>query len=449
MKMNGNMPRFMLTAIKSGSGKTTITCGILRLLTRKGIKVSSFKAGPDYIDPMFHRMALGVETGNLDTYFTDDEVTRYLLKCRAEQSEVSVLEGVMGYYDGEGGGSLKGSSYHLAAVTRTPAILIVDAKGGAYTLIPAIKGIMAYRKDSNIRGVIFNRISKSFYERLKPLAEKEIGIPVVGYVPQSEELCLPSRHLGLVQPSELAGITKWADRVADLLEETLDLPLLMNIAKGVDGFICKKPAVPEFSAKKRIAVASDEAFSFYYAENRMLLEQMGAELVPFSPIHDVDIPKKCDALLLGGGYPENYAMELSKAVTMRQRIASLCVQGMPCIAECGGFLYLQDSLEGSDGEIYQMAGVLHGRGYRTKGLKRFGYVEVTSKKSGQAIRGHEFHHWDCTENGSDCVAVKPSDGTRYSCMFHTDTLFAGFLHFFYYSNPRMVWEFLEGIYEKN
>lgn len=446
--MKGKMPRILFAAPKSGSGKTMLACGLIEICKRRGAKVAAFKCGPDYIDAMFHRKVLGVTSGNLDTFFTDRETTRYLLSRKAEKADITVLEGVMGYYDGLGGQSEHASTYEVAKVTDTPVILVVDAKGASVSLAAVIRGIMEYRDDSAIRGIILNRVSAGYYERLKELIERECQTEVLGYLPELSEGTVPSRHLGLFVPEEIKDFEKWVGQIADAMEKTIRIERILAIAKEAKPCFGKEPEIPALTHKVRIAVAEDEAFSFHYAENLQLLEQMGAELVFFSPLHDAALPEEADGLLLPGGYPENYVKDIADAESIRNSVKEACQQGMPCLAECGGFLYLQKELEGEQGERGKMAGVFSGRGFRTEKLCRFGYVtlELVSGgllgDTGQQLRGHEFHYWDCTENGTDCIAKKPLNGAEYSCMVHTKSMAAGFVHLYYYSNPDMLYQFL-------
>ncbi len=441
--------RILFTAPKSGSGKTLITCGVIEALKRRGKKTASVKCGPDYIDPMFHRRVLGICAGNIDTFFTDQETTCYLLKKRSEGADITILEGVMGYYDGLGGQSEQGSTYEIAKVTETPAVLIVDGKGASVSLAALIKGIAQYRENSGIKGVILNRVSAGYFSRLKELIERECSLPVFGYLPELSELHVPSRYLGLHSPEEMDAFESWLGQAANAIEQTVDIEGILALAKEAPVLSGKKPEIPVLQEKVRIGVARDEAFSFYYTENLELLREMGAELVYFSPLHDKELPKEIDGLLLGGGYPERYAGELEAAVSMREDVRIKCTNGLPVIAECGGFLYLQRELEDEKGDVRAMAGVLPGKAYRTESLCRFGYISARIKTGGmlgglgESIKGHEFHYWECTENGEDFQAQKPVGGKEYPCMVHTGHLAVGFPHFYYYSNPGMVFEFLK------
>lgn len=442
------MSRILFAAPKSGSGKTMITCGMIELCKRRNLKTASFKCGPDYIDPMFHRRVLSVPSGNLDTFFTGEETTRYLLSEKAKNADITILEGVMGYYDGLAGASERASTYEVARVTKTPVILVVDGRGASVSLAAVIKGMLDYREDSGIAGIILNRVSGGYYDRLRDLIGKECNVPVLGYLPDLPKLSVPSRHLGLIRPEEIDDFTCWIKGVADAMEETVDVESLLSIAgraKPVEG---KEPKLKKLDKKVRLAAARDEAFTFCYTENLDLLEKMGAEIIPFSPLHDKSLPPDVDGLLLFGGYPENYGKELSQNEAMRKAVRGACLCGMPVLAECGGFLYLQKEMQCADNKTYEMAGVLDGRGFRTEKLCRFGYLEAETKGSGVfgdaggRIKGHEFHYYDCTENGSGFTAEKPLSHKSYDCMVYKKTMAAGFPHFYYYSNPDMIYEFL-------
>ena len=446
--MKNKMPRLLFAAPKSGSGKTMITCGMIEILKRRNLRTASFKCGPDYIDPMFHRQVLGIPSGNLDTFFTDEAVTRYLLWKGAKDADITVIEGVMGYYDGLGGQSERASTYEVARVTDTPVILILDGKGASVSLAAMIKGIIEYREDSHICGVLLNRVSSGYYDRIREVIERECKIPVFGYLPELKNLTVPSRHLGLIAPEEMDAFQAWIAQIADAIEKTVDVDAILTAAERASICMGEELQLPKLSRSVRLAVARDEAFSFYYTENLELLQKMGADIVEFSPIHDMELPEGIDGLLLGGGYPERYSKELEAAEKMRESIRKACEKGMPCLAECGGFLYLQQELEGTDGKLRKMVGVLPGSGLRTEKLCRFGYIEAKSGKPGvtgemsQSLKGHEFHYWDCTENGADFLARKPLGGKGYSCIVHTPTMLAGFPHFYYYSNPDMIYQFL-------
>lgn len=435
-----NTPRVMFAATRSGSGKTTVTCGVLAALKKQNIKVQAYKCGPDYIDPMFHRTVLGIDTGNLDTFFADADAIGRILARDTKDAELIVMEGVMGYYDGVGGTTTMASSYELSKVTKTPVVLIVDAKGASVTLAAIIRGIMEYKKDSRIVGVILNRVSPMFYSRIKHVIETECGIPVLGYLPEDASFAVPSRHLGLLQPEELQAQKDWVETVAEAARKTIDIDGILEIAAQAEMLQIQKATgeteKSKFPAGYRIGVARDAAFSFYYRENLRMLEDMGATLVYFSPLADAELPV-VDALIFGGGYPELYAKQLCENSSMRESILQALESGMPCHAECGGFLYLGKSLADAEGNVYEMVGFLDGAGFRTERLQRFGYVELAPQEAdafavNTVLRGHEFHYWDSTDCGDACLAWKPlSKQKTYPCMVKKKGTFAGFPHLYY------------------
>ena len=452
--MTKKIRRIMIAAPKSGSGKTTITCALLQICKEQGEEVSSCKCGPDYIDPMFHRQVLGVPSRNLDTFFTGEEGTEELFLRDRADGDLVVMEGVMGLYDGLGGIREEGSSYHLAKVTKTPIVLVVDAKGMGRSVIPLIAGFLSYDERHLIRGVIFNRMSEAYYRILKPLAEQELGITVLGYFPENKKLQIAGRHLGLCMPGELEELQGQIRTAAEKLRETVDIPGLLQIAEKAEplaGRTYDRDNIrirPDETAIPRIAIARDEAFCFYYEENLRMLEQAGAELIYFSPLHDQRLPDNIHGLLLGGGYPELYAGQLSENTEMREAILAAVRSGLPTVAECGGFMYLHTFLEDQEGHSYPMAGVLPGKCFYTGRLVRFGYIEVEENgeyflPAGSRIRGHEFHYFDSEDNGGDCTAYKPTTGRSYPCVHAGENHWYGFPHLYYPSCPAFAERFAE------
>ena len=359
------LDRVMIAAPKSGSGKTTITCAILQTLKDMGKQVVSYKCGPDYIDPMFHQRVIGIPSKNLDTFFTGENDTRKLLLKNRTGEEIAVIEGVMGLYDGLGGVREEGSSYHLAKVTKTPIILVVDAKGMGRSVIPLIAGFLAYDTEHLIRGVILNRMSKSYYEIIKPLIEAELQIRVLGYLAERQQLQIQSRHLGLHLPGEIKEIQRQLEVAAEELQKSVSIETIIQIAASAETIeiekiteTTEKITSTELITKPLIAVARDEAFCFYYEDNLLLLKEYGADIAYFSPLHDKELPEGSSGLLLGGGYPELYAKELEENTAMRKEIKAAVESGMPVVAECGGFLYLHTAIRDRDGHPYQMAGLL-------------------------------------------------------------------------------------------
>ena len=429
------MIQFLLTAPRSGSGKTTMTCALLMALKRRGCAPCAFKSGPDYIDPMFHRAVLGVESRNLDLFFSAPETVRTLYAKGAAGHGAAVCEGAMGFYDGLGGVSDRASAWHLADTLGLPVLLVVQPKGASVTLAAQIQGLMNFRKNSHVSGILLNDCSEKLYKMLKTLLERETGLPVLGYLPHLPQAAVESRHLGL----------KTADEIADLQEKIALLADALVLDWQRLAVLTEKPApeaLPGAAAPTsvRIAVAKDEAFCFTYAETLDALRDAGAELVLFSPLRDAVLPENIGGLYLPGGYPELHAKTLSENKTMLASIRQAVQAGLPTAAECGGFLYLGRSLEAADGKAWPMADVLPGDGIRVGRLVRFGYAEMTAKAdsmlfcAGETLPIHEFHHWDSTANGTAFTACK-NEKMQWECGFANENFYAGFPHLYWAGTP--------------
>ena len=438
-------PRVVIAGTASGSGKTTAVCTVLTLLKRRGVNVKACKCGPDYIDPTFHAAVLGVESANLDPFFCDNALLRRLLNENAGK-DLTVIEGVMGYYDGTGENGTDNSTYTVASETDSPVILMLDGKGAAASLLAQAEGFLRFRSDSRIKGVLFNRITAGTYAYLEKLMRNRFGDAVVpvGYIPAfPAEYAIPSRHLGLVTAGEIEDLQTRINAVADLCGDTVDLDRLFAVARTAGELDVQTPAIPQLDPVK-IAAAKDAAFCFYYKDTFRLLENMGAELLPFSPLGNEPVPAGASGLLLGGGYPELYAERLEKNTIAKESIKNAVWSGLPTIAECGGFQYLGKALDG-----HAMCGVLEHESADTGRLVRFGYVTLTAKEdgllgpAGTQLPGHEFHYWDSTFNGASFTAEKPN-GKRWDCAIHTPTLYAGYPHLFLPANP----EAAEAFYRK-
>lgn len=454
------VPRILLTAPGSGTGKTMITCGILKVLKDRGLNVASFKCGPDYIDPMFHKKVLGIDSYNLDTFLCGRDGIRQILARHGRNVDIAVMEGVMGYYDGVAGISTDASAYDVAQTTDSPAVLIADCKGMSVSIVSVIQGFLNYQPDSHIRGVILNRLSPMMYGRMKSLIEKETNIKVYGYVPVMRDCVFESRYLGLCMPQELHMLDEQIRALGVQMEATVDIEGLLDLARQAGSIHqeCQNKAEQqpeiveaEFSGL-RIGLAQDEAFCFMYGDNLELLEDMGAKLIPFSPIHDKKMPEDLDGIVLYGGYPELYAKELSANQSMRSGVREALIHGLPCIAECGGFMYLQEILVNEQGEEYPMAAVLAGRSYKTDSLRRFGYVtlgggSVFGQDVGE-IPAHEFHYYESERCGNAFTARKPLSERSWECMVSTDTILAGYPHIHYCGNPQIARAFLQACRER-
>ena len=429
------MMQFLVAAPRSGSGKTTVTCALLAALQRRGAAPCSFKSGPDYIDPMFHRAALHIDSHNLDLYLSDKPTVQALYAHYSAGHGAAVCEGAMGFYDGQGL-TTRASAWELADTLDLPVLLVVQPKGASVTLAAELLGLKNFRANSHISGVLLNDCSEKLYKMLKPLLETETGLPVLGYLPHLPEAVIGSRHLGLQTADEVHDLQAKLSKLADALvldwgklEALTDKPSPERI-----DFPQGKAGAP------RIAVARDEAFCFTYAETLDALRTAGAELCFFSPLRDTALPEDIGGLYLPGGYPELHARQLSENAAMLAVIRQTVESGLPTAAECGGFLYLGQTLEDADGAVWPMAGVLPGSGVKVGRLVRFGYAELTAPSNsmlfhaGEHLPIHEFHHWDSTDNGT-AFSVSKNETTQWKCGFASASLYAGFPHLYWAGTP--------------
>lgn len=431
------MLQLVATAPQSGSGKTTAVCALLGAMAARGLTPCAFKAGPDYIDPMFHRAVLGVESHNLDLFFSTPETVRSLYARHAAGHGAAVVEGAMGYYDGLGGVSDTASAWHLADTLDLPALLVVRPKGASLTLAATLRGLLAFRTPHHIAGILLNDCTENLYKMLRPMLERETGLPVVGYLPFLPGAAIESRHLGLKTAAEIADLQARLKLLADAAQSSIDWPLLQRLFDRPAPAAAPPVAVPP---RVRLAVARDAAFCFTYAETLEALQENGAGLCFFSPLQDTALPPDIGGLYLPGGYPELYAAELAANAPMRAAIKAAVENGLPTAAECGGFLYLGQTLEDADGTPHLMAGVLPGQGVKTGRLVRFGYATLTAQAdsmlfaAGEQFPAHEFHHWDSTQNGTALTAAK-ANGRQWACGFANAHLYAGFPHLYWAGTP--------------
>lgn len=443
--------RIMIAAPQSGSGKTLITCALLQALKEKNYHLESFKCGPDYIDPMFHKTVLGISSRNLDPFFTEDSITRKLLSKGQDSRDLAVIEGVMGLYDGLGGICEEASSYALAKATNTPILLTVNARGMGRSLLALLSGFLQYDTAHLIKGVILNQTPSSFASVLAKEIEETFHIPVVASFPVRDDVRIESRHLGLVMPYELEDIQSRLKIASQVLCENANIEQILEIAKSAPKleYDVESDIKHKITEKTiRIGVARDEAFCFYYEDNLDLLKSLGAKLIFFSPLHDDTLPKDLDGILFGGGYPELYLKELEENESMRNSVKSAIENKMPSLAECGGFMYLHDTIFDSEKKPYKMAGVIHAGCMKKERLVRFGYLTLNSKtdsflKKGETIRGHEFHYYDSEDNGECAIAKKPVGTKSWECVHAGSDHWWGFAHLSYYSNPKFAEKFAE------
>ena len=433
------MIQFLLAAPRSGSGKTTMTCALLMALKRRGCAPCAFKSGPDYIDPMFHRAVLGVESRNLDLFFSAPETVRTLYAKGAAGHGAAVCEGAMGFYDGLGGVSDRASAWHLADTLGLPVLLVVEPKGQSLTLAAELNGLVNFRTPSHIAGILLNNCTARMHALLAPMLEKETGLPVLGFLPKLPEAVIGSRHLGLYTAAEVENLQQKLALLADAAEEHIDWPRLLALCEKEPPALPVQPETPP--ARVRIAVAQDEAFCFTYAETLEAFRDAGAEVVFFSPLRDTALPENIGGLYLPGGYPELHAKELSENTSLLREIKQKIESGLPTAAECGGFLYLGQSLTDAEGQSWPMAGVLPGEAKDAGRLVRFGYAALSADsdsmlfRAGESFPIHEFHHWDSTANGTALAAKKPVGGAEWRCGFVNEHFYAGFPHLYWAGTP--------------
>ena len=433
------MIQFLLAAPRSGSGKTTMTCALLMALKRRGCAPCAFKSGPDYIDPMFHRAVLGVESRSLDLFFSAPETVRTLYARGAAGHGAAVCEGAMGFYDGLGGVSDRASAWHLADTLGLPVLLVVEPKGRSLTLAAELKGLVNFRTPSHIAGILLNNCTARMHALLAPMLEEETGLPVLGFLPKLPEAVIGSRHLGLYTAAEVENLQQKLALLADAAEEHIDWPRLLALCEKEPPALPVQPETPP--ARVRIAVAQDEAFCFTYAETLEAFRDAGAEVVFFSPLRDTALPENIGGLYLPGGYPELHAKELSENTSLLREIKQKIESGLPTAAECGGFLYLGQSLTDAEGQSWPMAGVLPGEAKDAGRLVRFGYAALSADsdsmlfRAGESFPIHEFHHWDSTANGTALAAKKPVGGAEWRCGFVNEHFYAGFPHLYWAGTP--------------
>ena len=433
------MIQFLLAAPRSGSGKTTMTCALLMALKRRGCAPCAFKSGPDYIDPMFHRAVLGVESRSLDLFFSAPETVRTLYARGAAGHGAAVCEGAMGFYDGLGGVSDRASAWHLADTLGLPVLLVVEPKGQSLTLAAELNGLVNFRTPSHIAGILLNNCTARMHALLAPMLEKETGLPVLGFLPKLPEAVIGSRHLGLYTAAEVENLQQKLALLADAAEEHIDWPRLLALCEKEPPALPVQPETPP--ARVRIAVAQDEAFCFTYAETLEAFRDAGAEVVFFSPLRDTALPENIGGLYLPGGYPELHARELSENTSLLREIKQKIESGLPTAAECGGFLYLGQSLTDAEGQSWPMVGVLPGKAKDAGRLVRFGYAALSADsdsmlfRAGESFPIHEFHHWDSTANGTALAAKKPVGGAEWRCGFIGEHFYAGFPHLYWAGTP--------------
>lgn len=441
------MSRIMIAGTGSGCGKTTVTCAILGALKSQNKAIVSFKAGPDYIDPMFHKKITGIEARNLDLFLMGEENVKYALKKQSDK--ISIIEGVMGLYDGIGCESY-GSANHLSLLTETFVVLVVNVKGKSQSVCAEIQGYLNYEQN-NICGVILNNVSETMYSFYKSMIEDKLKLQVFGFMPNIPNAKIESRHLGLVTADEIADIHRKMELLTEAAGRYIDFEKLLSIGQNALEINCSDFKIQtRYQAKKPIIyVAMDKAFCFYYEDNHDLLKALGAQLRFFSPLEDTELPDDADGLVLWGGYPELYGLKLQNNRSMKLSLTERIKNGLPVYAECGGFMYLQKSITDLYGEIYSMLGVLDGNVIMKDKLQNFGYVTLQANednllcKKSEMINAHSFHHSVSTNEGISFIATKKSTGKSYPCIIAKDNIFGGYPHIHFWGNPSFAENFVK------
>lgn len=442
-------PRIIIAGEESGSGKTTITLGLMKALSLRGLKVQGFKTGPDYIDPSYYEVFTGRKGRNLDLWMLNESVVLELFDRNSAGADLSIIEGVMGLFDGAYPDD-RGSTAHLSRVLKAPVILVVNLRGSSTSIAATVLGFRLFDPEVRIEGVILNEIGGEYhFNHVRERIEQRTGIRVLGGIPRREEASIEERHLGLIPAVEKPNLGNKAEKIAALLESHVDLESIVNIAKG-------SPNIPHYEKTVflgkpkgnmvRIGLARDEAFSFYYEDNIDILRFYGCEIIPFSPLRDERLPSNLDGIYIGGGFPEIYAYVLQKNSTLKEQIKGFVISGKPVYAECGGLMYLGEQIETVDEREFNMVGALPIKTVMRPKLRALGYREVFVEtnvglfKSGDKMKGHEFHYSDLMPKSELNFSYKTSGSTGRAGkdgIYFKNTL-ASYIHIHLASNPEVA-----------
>lgn len=431
----------VIAGTHSGVGKTTWSLALMAFFRKKGFQVQPFKTGPDYIDTGFHHRACRPrKSRNLDRFFLSEDYLRQTFQTHSSDADLSLVEGVMGLYDGRTPLSEEGSTAEMAKLLKLPVFLVIDGSGLARSATALVKGYQSFDPGIDLKGVLINRVAgEGHFHWLKEAVEKEIGIPVLGCLPPAPGITVPERHLGLRTVLEEGSFEKKLEQLAKLLEGRFDEKRFLELAS------LERPSPESLSppcndpVKCRIGVAYDKAFSFYYEDNFDLLREAGAELVFFSPLESTCLPSRLDALYLGGGFPELYAHVLSENESMKSAVRRFYSEGGIIYGECGGLIYLAESLINSEGNEFPMIGLVPGRVRMTAALQNFGYKELECRvptflsAPGEKLRSHEFHYsvWEAG-NGN---FVRPYEIKGQGDGFYDGQILASYQHLHFGQNP--------------
>lgn len=446
------IPRLMIAAPSSGSGKSLVASGLMTAFARQ-MTVQGFKVGPDYIDPMYHTAATGRPSRNLDTWMLPHEAVRHGFARTCNGVELAVIEGVMGLFDGFDANPLNGSTADVVHLLRTPVVLVIDCARMSGSAAALAHGFNSFIPEIHLSGVICNRVGSERHAALLREAIGQTGLPVLGCIPRLPELKIPERHLGLFTVAERPeAVKEYLQSAADSMEKYLNLPAILEIASAaapMEGIF--EVNLPMRPPEVRIAVAMDEAFCFYYEDNLDELRRAGAEVVPFSPLRDEHLPPNLSGLYLGGGYPELYAPQLSANHSMRAEIQAAHRADMPIYAECGGLMALTEGIHMDEGD-FPLVGIIPGW-CRMGDRLTMGYREIETVceglfgSAGQKLRGHEFHYskWELPAQDRAVYRISPrSDGERFTLDgYATGNLQASYIHLHFGQNPEIADQFVQ------
>lgn len=441
-------PRLIISAPHSGTGKTTLTIALMAALCKRGLKVQPYKVGPDYIDPGFHEVVTGRPSINLDGWLLEDNVNKYLFDKYNNDADISIIEGVMGLYDGYGSEPMLGSTAHISHLLKSPVILVMNVKGMSTSAAALVHGMKTFR-DIPIKGVIINLpMSERHYEILKETIEINTDVPVIGYLPKLDEVKLESRHLGLIQSSEIDDIKSKIDRLGDTITDTIDIDKLIEIAGSGEPLEDINRITASNQYHVHIAVAKDKAFSFHYNENIEMLKESGAKIHYFSPLKDDRLPDECDGIYLAGGYPEVFAKELSSNTSLMEDIRKKANEDIPIYAECGGYMYLHETITNLENETYKMVGIFQGGAYMKKRLQNFGYVSVRADNDtpifnkDTEFRAHEFHRSVVDRTVEPTYITGSKKDKRWHCGKLYKNVYGMYPHIYFPAEPRILENFL-------
>ncbi|NQT74594.1 MAG: cobyrinate a,c-diamide synthase [Chloroflexi bacterium] len=453
MTLNSNTPRLIIAGTESGVGKTTIATGIMAALKNRGLRVQPFKVGPDYIDPTYHALATGLPSRNLDSWMLSHDAIAELFERAARKADVSVIEGVMGLFDGHSGSDEEGSTAEVAKILSAPVVLIINAGKMARSAAAVALGYARYDPVLDLEGFIINNVgSERHFEWVKEAIEQATSIPVLGYLPKDAQFEMQERHLGLIPTVENVG-DRFIEPLCRQIEKTLSLDQLVEIARSAKpvpahGHVPLLFPINPLLQTVNIAYAWDEAFSFYYQDNLDLLEAYGARLIPFSPLDDKALPLDTQGVYIGGGFPEIYAERLSKNQAMLDSLREAADKCIPIYGECGGLMYLSQGITDFEGNRYQMVGLVPCESIMKNRLTRMGYVEFELNQDtilgskGMRLRGHEFH-WSEMEGQLSSPAnriIHPRTGNEG---FVNGNVLASYVHLHFGTDPNLASNFIE------